>query len=350
MQSHRLSLLALALALPLSACPAEDSGLTPETTTTESATTDAPPTPTTTDDPETGNATTDTPPPPSETTSGPETTTGAESTDETGPTNPPTFDLGTIPEAPPLDDECGEVDFMFVIDNSGSMGDEQTDLVANFPTFIEGIQNILKSVDSYHVGVITTDEYGPNIPECQGLSGLVVQTGGLDSSNMVCGPYDQGDNFMTEHDDLAASFSCAAQVGTVGDAFERPMQAVVEAVSGVKAGPGQCNDGFIRESALLVIVIITDEADTGSSGDAMSWYEAVLDAKDGIEENVVVLSLINTPGGGCGFDDAVEMSAFTDMWGINGFSAPICAADWSEIFEEAIGVIDIACENYIPPG
>ncbi len=63
----------------------------------------------------------------------------------------------------------------------------------------------------------------------------------------------------------------------------------------------------------------------------------------------VVVSLINEPGAGWGFDDATEMAAFTDMWGINGFIAPICTPDYSKIFDEAVGVIDIACENFMPP-
>jgi hypothetical protein len=37
------------------------------------------------------------------------------------------------------------------------------------------------------------------------------------------------------------------------------------------------------------------------------------------------------------------------MWGPNGFKVPVCAPDYSTFFNEAIGVIDIACENYIPP-
>lgn len=270
-----------------------------------------------------------------------------DSSDE-GPVGP-IFDLGKIPEAPPLEDECGEVDFMFVIDNSGSMSDEQTNLVNSFPGFIDGIQNSLENVDSYHVGVITTDVYTPNSAECQALSALVVETGGSDSSNMVCGPYAAGDNFMTEADDLDEAFACAAQVGTDGDFDERMMQAVVEGAQGVVGGPGECNDDFIRDTALLVIVIITDEADSASPGNAMTWYEDVLEAKDGIPENVVVVSLINQPGAGCGFEDAVEIATFTEMWDINGFVAPICAPDWNTIFEEAIGVIDIACENYVPP-
>ena len=343
--ASRLSLLALSLCLPL-ACgdplAAEDDDTTATTATTAPAETTSgpPPTPMTSDS-------TGTPPDPS-------TTTGMEaassSSSEGGVTGPPiTFDFGGIPEAPPLDDQCGQVDFLFVIDNSGSMGGEQASLVANFPAFINGIQTVLETVDSYQVGVVTTDAYTYNVPGCNNLSSLVVQTGGNDSSNMMCGPYAEGNNYMTEMDDLATSFSCAAQVGTVGSASERAMQATVEAVTQIDGGPGQCNEGFIREDALLVIVIITDEPDNNSPGTPMTWYDDILAAKLGFPENVVVVSIINTIGGGCPGGVATDMENFTTMWGDNGHVIPICAPDYGPGFDDAVAIIDVACENYMPP-
>jgi len=343
--SSRLPIIALSLCLPL-ACTASPLD---EDDAAESSS-GAPVVPATTDDP--------TPDPlPGSTGSAPATTTTGESAtgsttgegdgEASGP--PVIFDYGGIPEAPPIDEQCGQVDFLFVIDNSGSMGGEQASLVANFPAFINGIQTVLETVDSYQVGVVTTDAYSYNVPGCNQLSSLVVQTGGADSSNMMCGPYDEGANYMTELDDLTTAFSCAAQVGTVGDATERPMQATVEAVTRVEGDPGECNAGFIRDEALLVIVIITDEPDAASTGTPMTWYDDILAAKLGIPENVVVVSIINTPMGGCSGGVATSMAMFTDMWGDNGFQVPICAPDYAPFFDEAVAIIDVACENYIPP-
>ncbi len=240
----------------------------------------------------------------------------------------------------------------------------QQALVNNFPVFIDGIQSTLESVMTYQVGVVTSDTYNPNIAGCNGLSSLVVETGGGQSSNMACGPYAEGNNYMTEQDDLAASFACAAQVGTSGDAFELTMNAVEEAVTRVEGGPGQCNEGFIRDDALLVIVIITDEADGpgdpdgapgigSSTGTADSWYQTVVDAKMGLPENVVVLSLINYAGGACppssSVSDGQNIADFTAMFGENGFLGGICEPDFGPIFQSAIGVIDEACENFVTP-
>lgn len=308
--------------------------------------------------------------PPSDGTVSPDSTQGSDAGDD-GPTPEPPidFDLGVLPDAPMLSQQCTKVDFMFVIDNSGSMGSFQANVVANFPAFINGIQNSLEDVQSYQVGVITSDEYTANKPGCQELSSLVVQTDSSGSGS-VCGTgpgstYADGYNFMTENDDLATTFSCAASVGTFGDAFERPMQAVVEAVQKVEGDPGECNEGFLRDDALLVIIVITDEADgpgdpdgtpgTGTSlGDPVSWYDDVVAAKAGIPENVVAVAMVNTPGGPCPpfgtTDNGINIATWAQMFGPNGFVGGICEPDYGPIFQEAIAVIDEACENYIPPG
>jgi hypothetical protein len=289
-----------------------------------------------------------------ETTAGTEATGGTETNGGTETTNGTDddgtsvkFDLGPVPDSPMLDESCGMVDFLFVIDNSGSMSDEQNALINNFPSFITGIKATLETVDSIHVGVTTTDENWFNVPGCTSIGSLVVQTGGSDSSNSVCGPYEEGANFMTEMDDLDIAFSCAARVGTDGSADERQMEALIHAVDGTYAGKDQCNEGFIREDALLVIVLITDEPDINSQGDSKTWFDAVVEAKEGIPENVVVVSLISTPMGNCGFEVAWSIAEFTELFGINGFMADICLPDFAPVFDKAVAIIDVACDNFL---
>jgi hypothetical protein len=239
------------------------------------------------------------------------------------------------------------------------MGDDQANLAAEFPDFITGIQATLENVDEYQVGVVSTDDYPYNIGGCNVLGGLVSKTGGQQSSNMTCGPYAEGYNFMTEQDDLASAFACAARVGVEGDPYERPMNAMEAAVRKDHGGPGECNEGFIRDDALLVIVIITDEWDgpndpegLGSSGDAMSWYNTVVTAKAGIPENVVVLALHHIPGM-CDppeiYFNGQHIISFVTLFGPNGFLGCI-TGDFGAIFGEATGIIQEACDNFVPPG
>jgi hypothetical protein len=272
----------------------------------------------------------------------------------------PRFDLGVMPDHElEIEEGCQKVDFLFVIDDSGSMGDDQANLAAEFPDFISGIQATLADVDEYQVGVVSTDAYPFNVAGCSVLGGLVVQTGGQQSSNMQCGPYAEGFNFMTEQDDLASKFACAAKVGVDGDWYEKPMNAMEAAVRKDHGGPGECNEGFIRDDALLVIVIITDEWDgpndpegDGSSGDAMSWYDTVVTAKAGIPENVVVLALHHIPGQcdppEAGFNGQ-HIISFVTLFGPNGFLGCI-NGDFGAVFTEATGIIQDACDNFTPPG
>ena len=134
----------------------------------------------------------------------------------------PKFDLGLPPDINQGEpDECTKVDLLFAIDNSGSMGDEQGNLIAAFPGFVSGIQEALQFAESYHIGVVTSDSYDHNEGGCRGVGDLVTQTGGSDSSNGACGPYSSGFRwFDNTEPDLASTFACAAQVGTDGSGDE----------------------------------------------------------------------------------------------------------------------------------
>ena len=272
------------------------------------------------------------------------------------------------------DSGCEKVDLLFVIDNSGSMADEQINLVNSFPSFIADIQTTLADANGYHVGVITSDLYVYN-PSCLQEGAMVTQTGGVDSSNSVCGPYAEGHSYMTEADNLDTTFSCAAQVGTGGDGNERPMTTMVAALSGTMNGQGGCNEGFLRDDALLVVVIITDEEDDhevdgclqdpqpGSNGEPAGWYAGLVATKGGVEENIVVLALVGPDGpdpapcpaldkcsgGIVGAEVANRIISFTEMF-TNGFIGRVCEPSYAAFFSEAVGVIETACDNFVPIG
>jgi hypothetical protein len=340
--AFRLSTLVLPLGLPILACAPQVDGMPPESGSS------------------TGNDVDTTGPGPTTTPVTTTTSVGATGSSDTstsiGPGQdesttdaPPIFDLGLVPDMPPPPNNgCNKVDFLFVIDNSSSMGPYQINLVSNFPAFIDGIQATLDTVDSYQVGVVTTDAYTYNVPDCQVLSGLVVQTGGSNSSMMACGPYDDGYNFMTQNDDLDAAFSCAARVGSGGSGNEQPQAALVGAVQRIHGGNGECNEGFIRDDALLVIVYVGNEYDN-SPTTPMASYDAVVAAKLDLPENVVVMSVTDFPGNPCGGGASIEMAEFTALWGENGFLVPFCEPDYGPYFDQAVSIIDVACENFTPP-
>jgi hypothetical protein len=263
------------------------------------------------------------------------------------------------------DDRCKRLDFLFVIDSSNSLNEEQANLIGSFPGFVASIQATLSDVDDYHVGVVTSDPYAFNAPGCTEIGALVTQTGGKDSSESVCDPFADGFRFMTENDDLGARFACTAQVGTGGLNDEAMMQAATRAIAPDINGAGGCNESFIRSDALLILVLITDEDDpgtcimgnidcTGSPGDPQTWYDNMVMIKE-VASNIVVLSLVwGAPGNVCGPPPGTEklgerIMEFTQMFA-NGFIGDICAPSYDGFFQDAVDAIDVACDDFTPPG
>ncbi|HET6584825.1 MAG TPA: hypothetical protein VFG69_15310 [Nannocystaceae bacterium] len=271
------------------------------------------------------------------------------------------FDL-VAPDEPNdtmVDEGCTKVDFLFVIDNSNSMATNQGELVASFPEFVAAIESTLTEVESFHVGVVTSDAYQFNAPGCTAMGALVTQTGGVNSSNAVCNPFADGFRYMTDADDLDNDFACAALVGTAGANDEQMMAGALGAISDPLNMAGGCNDGFLRDDALLVAVFISDEDDPGSSlvgspGDPNTWLAAFVAAK-GVVENTVVLTLTRgSPGNVCGGAqgsevDGTRLMQFAQLFGANGFMGDICAASFGPFFDGAVDVIASACDNFEPP-
>ena len=268
------------------------------------------------------------------------------------------------PDKPKLDmpddtglSECTLVDLLFVIDDSSSMIAEQSNLIASFDGFIAGIQDYLDEVNDYHIGVVTTDAYALNQAGCQMLGALVTE-----SAVGVCGPWAQG-RYVTLADELAPAFTCAANVGAEGDSNERQIAAALRAIDPAMAGSGACNEGFMRDDALLVIVLITDEDDPGSPlagqgspGDPSSWFAEIV-ARKGVETNVVMLALAGLPPpNACDNDVPFEGAQIT--WRIEdlverfsyGEMGDVCADDYSGFFAGALELISDACTNFTPEG
>jgi hypothetical protein len=277
---------------------------------------------------------------------------------------------------------CKKVDFLFIIDNSGSMLDEQTNLAASFPAFINSIKSTLSQAQDYHIMVLDTDAWvfagcefikclfplpgvcvgyqcGATQPEqCEDVLGAgVVHPKGANASNMNCN-FVSGKRFMTDAEpNLPGTFQCAARVGTDStDDPERPMEAMVNAVSSVGLA-ATCNEGFLRDDAILVVTFITDEDDNagdGSSGTVETWRQALISAKNGDEEAIVVLGLFgddDLPNAICngGAETSPRLRQFVNSWGDRGFFGSICAPDYDNFFQAAVDIIDTTCDEFEPP-
>ncbi len=339
-------------ALLLGACPSDDTSADATTVAppaTSTATTAAPGTTTDADSSGSASVTTSTNPT-SETT--------ASTTDSGDATGPGVFfDLG-VPDSPEIDMGCRKVDFLFAIDNSGSMTAQQVQLLNSFDGFITAIQaSLAASVDSYHVGVVTSDNYNGNAVGCNTLGDLVSQTSGSNSSNMDCTPFAEGHRFATEMDDLMEKFPCIAQVGTSGSGVEEPVTATIAALDPSKAVPGACNENFLRDDAILVVVVLTDDPPAGTLDDAnpatdtSGWYDAVVAAKNGDPEAMVVIGFVPWMDVSCVplTIESPNLIGFVESFGDQGVLASICEPDYGPIFAEAVSTIVTTCENFDPP-
>ncbi|WP_146157394.1 hypothetical protein [Enhygromyxa salina] len=264
-------------------------------------------------------------------------------------------DEGLPPKLDTPDDKpetpCSVVDLLFVIDNSNSMSAEQANLIASFDGFIAGIQANLDEANDYHIGVVTTDAYALNDAPCQQLGALVTS-----SAAGPCGPWAAG-RFISLADDLAPAFTCAANIGGNGDTDEHQIEAALRAISPELGAPGACNEGFIRDDALLVLVLITDEDDgavfnQGSPGGPSDWFAEFV-ARKGIESNVVMLALGGLPPpNACNNAEPFEGAQITYRVAqlVNKFSygqmGDVCADDYSAFFADALEVIHDACNNF----
>jgi hypothetical protein len=125
-------------------------------------------------------------------------------------------------------------------------------------------------------------------------AGEVFPAGGF-ASNMPC-PIDGGRRYMVKgQTDLHDTFACAAKVGAsggglIGQALTAAMQKDIN--------DGGCNNGFLRDDALLMVTLIQTGFDIGGGGNISSegyaedWAKAVLDAKHGDPESVVMLNFL----------------------------------------------------------
>jgi hypothetical protein len=271
---------------------------------------------------------------------------------------------------------CQKIDFLFVIDSSESMKDHQENLVASFPGFVAAMQEAVPAED-WHVMVVDTDGQWngsdcanacltlgscPDEPafDCATpppslcditIGGGMVAPYGEGASNADCGLGDA--RFIDAgHPDLQGAFSCVAQVGVDGSSAERTAEALVRSLSPELTAPAACNEGFLRDDAILVVTLITDEPDDDSEGDPAAWYDAIVAAKHDDETAAVLLGLLpdgDAPMPVCDMPiPAPRLAALLEAFPTST-RASVCEPDYSPFFSAAVEVIADTCEGFEPP-
>jgi len=155
------------------------------------------------------------------------------------------------------------VDILFIVDDSGSMRQEQGNLSRNFPIFMDELAGIQGA--DLQIAVASTDlGAGTGTPDNQcalapGDGGVFCRAGGMDLCSSCMIDTSNGRFLRTVNPnfpgDIRSAFTCIASMGTTGCGYEHSLGALRSALTAPE------NQGFVREDAYLAFVIITDEDD-----------------------------------------------------------------------------------------
>ncbi len=276
----------------------------------------------------------------------------------------------------------GKIDLVFLISQGLWMSKSQKQLIEAFPGIIETIESRFEDFD-FHIMVVDSHsgwgrdhctqacpdlsckigepcclysqpqgEVCCEVPDypCATLNAMTqcdqtagagsVFPSGMFATNAPCKIAD-GRRYLTRDEpDLDGTFACVAQVGTV--AINNLAENLVASLQPEINGPGGCNEGFLREDALLMITIIEPGNDDDSPGTPEEWADAVIAAKNGDPNAVVVLQLGNPA---CPDGDAV--CQFTKLFP-NHMRGDRTDPDFTGQFLEATTLVEAACEQLIP--
>ena len=163
--------------------------------------------------------------------------------------------------------ELGQVDILFVIDNSGSMADEQRAIANQFDSFLDTIKNL-----NYQIAIITTDENEQGQFRTFGNSGKTILSSGDD------------------HNQNVSLFKQTIHTGTNGNNNEKALHTTTLAIN-----RSENQNIFFREDALLTVIIVSDEPPNHSSTTPADVFTAVknLNKNLSVMVNAIILPAHN---------------------------------------------------------
>ena len=178
---------------------------------------------------------------------------------------------------------------------------------------------------------------------------------GTGSANRRCDFFGGHRYIVGEDPKFEESFGCMTQAGMDG-ASPAPAESMVKALSPEFNDPGGCNDGFLRDDALLVVTILSDVYDQDSQGTVESWIAALREAKHGDEDAFAVLVLTTD------VDVGYWQLCLPDQWNMNknrlrllvegiehGFIGSICEETYTPFFEDTVAEVVELCDGLVIP-
>jgi hypothetical protein len=279
----------------------------------------------------------------------------------------------------------GKVDLLFLISREYRMRYAQEQLLASFPGFIQTIGERLEGFDVHIMAanpdggwpgfICQTEEacgtYWPHCVEgdenwdcvnsvqewrpCDSEPGAgVTFNAGEGTENKRCELYEGNRYIVSGEPDMPGQFECIAAAGTWGP-LPATGDALIAAVSTGLNKDGACNEGFLREDALLVVAIIDNAYDGESVSSPKTQYDAVIAAKKDPDAVVMLAITAFPPEEGepldpdCIYDDG-NANNYVPL--LKQFPYHLredaCADSYVPFFENAVAMIDAACDSFVP--
>lgn len=273
--------------------------------------------------------------------------------DDSGPTDPP----------PGEKKQCNQMDIVFVVDDSGSMGEEQSNLAANFPMFAQVLSTYTTpegELIDYRVAVTTTGRDTtisvPPLPP-------ITENGDEGEFRNNCG---MTKRYLEPTDaNMSGTLACRANVGTQGPGIEMPLLMSKWALS--ERILDGTNAGFLRDEALLGVVYLTDENDTsndtpnlmlGASELQPNWHPAdqveFFDQLKGHRSRWAAGVIAGDGNCTSSFGDAVDavrLKEFVNLANGNGTTqatfSSICSGDLTSSLQNVLATFQAACNGII---
>ena len=260
------------------------------------------------------------------------------------------------------------MDILFVIDDSGSMAEEQDNLAANFPQFATILNQYMVDANlplDYRVAITTTGrdvdyvEVIPAVPPILPEQQIPISEQGDDGAfKQSCG---MTRRWLERTDpSMATTFACAADVGTGGPGLEMPLYTSELALSAPMSTTTNAN--FLRDDALLAVVYLTDEDDCSrhdnnfqlqatdpcTNEPVQQWVD-FFDNLKGDRGRWATAVIAGPTDCTSDFGDAVaanRLQQFVQLTGQNAVFSSICEGNLAGALQDALDNFTAACDTF----
>jgi MYXO-CTERM domain-containing protein len=183
---------------------------------------------------------------------------------------------------PPDVTGSGNLDVLFVVDDTPGMGPMQSKFAAQIPNFFGSIASLATGLPNIHVAVISSDMGAPGDASdktgCtqagdQGVFQARPRGSCLDST-LVTGATFVSNSYgnINYTGQIGQVVQCIFPLGEGGCQFEHPLAAMARALGADGMPVPEANAGFLRADAMLAIFILSHQDDCSASSPVTALY------------------------------------------------------------------------------